>query len=115
MNAQYHASKVRLEGSEPQIKWANVVRKKKASDIDRMDLRTLALAIKPFLTEEDCKAMGLKTRAHAAGLVAATEKYMASCPSAAWWITHRDDDVVKWIEPSVKACIEHFKKTKPFK
>jgi hypothetical protein len=115
MNLESFCSKIKLTGTEPQIKWATTIRKKKVEDFKKLSIRHMALAIKPMVSEDDLKAMGCKTQLHLIGLLYAIAKYVISCPNATWWITHRDETILNWMPNAAKICVEHFSKTKPFK
>ena len=114
MNIDSWCLKIRLLGSEPQIKWATTIRKKKLEEIKKFEMRHLALAIKPMVSTEDLKAIKCRTQAQLIGLIAAIVKYAMSCPHAPWWISHRDEKFLDWLPNASKICVEHFK-TKPFK
>lgn len=115
MNLESFCSRIRLVGTEPQIKWATTIRKKRVEDMKKMSLRHMALLVKPMLTEEQCNAMGIKTKHHAHQFLSAVAKYTLSCPSAVWWISNRDIKLIELVPTSVRVCVDHFSKTKPFK
>jgi hypothetical protein len=109
------AAKIALKGNPAQQKWANQIRSKKAQQLQMMTPRVIALAMRPHLREEDFSAMGATTFNHMASFVHAVCQHALSCPEASWWITHRDTPVHEWIIPSMRASVEHYSKTKPFR
>jgi len=115
MDIPRFAAKVPLIGSDPQVKWAKTIRLRKAQAIQKMGIRVLLLGVKPHITEQDMIEMRCETKKHILSMVHGVCQHMVSCRSAKWWIDHRDDPEHLMIGPSVKACIEHWKKTKPFK
>ena len=115
MNLSSWAQKIRLVGSDPQVKWATALRKKRLDQFSKISIRHLALAVKPMVSERQLADMRIKTQQHLIQFLFAVAKHSVSCPDAAWWIKHRDDDWTKQLQLSVDACQSHFTQTKPFK
>lgn len=109
------AAKIALKGNPAQVKWGNQIRTKKAQQLQAMTVRVIALAMRPHLTEAHFTAMGATSVKHMASFVHAVCQHALSCPDAVWWIANRDTPVHQWIVPSMRATIEYYSKTKPFK
>lgn len=115
MNLEPFCSRIKLVGLEPQVKWATSIRKKKLEAWKAMTFRHLIMATKPHLTDANFKAMGCVTDQHIVAFLWAVAKHSMSCPKAQWWMQHRDDHIASWLPHSIKECVAHFSKTKPFK
>ena len=108
-------AQIKLTGSPSQSKWAQSLRLRRATIMQKGGIRTLLLAIKPCITEEDLQAMRCTAEKNILRFAHGVAIHMLSCPQARWWIDHRDDLPYHNVQASTRACIEHYTRTKPFK
>jgi hypothetical protein len=103
-----------LTGTAPVVKWAVGIRLKKATDIQKMGVRVIMLAMRPHLKEEDFEAMNCTTDKRILQLVHAVAIATINCPEAAWWVAHRDEAAHTWIKEAWFRCRDHYIQTKPW-
>lgn len=115
MHLPTSATKIKLSGTAAQIKWAQGIRLKRATLMQKGGVKTLLLAIRPHVTEEAFHAMRCTTRPHMLCFAHGVAIHMLSCPQARWWIDHRDDLPYHNVAESTRLCIAHYTRTKPFK
>lgn len=104
-----------LTGTAPVVKWAMGIRLKKATELQKMGLRVVALAMRPHMKEGDLEALNCHSRRQMLQLVNSVAVSAISATEAAWWVAHRDEPIHSWIAPAWERCLEHFTKVQPWK
>lgn len=115
MNLPMSVQSVILSGSEPQRRWADQIRKKKAAELQKMGVRVIMLALKPHVKEGDLESIKCLTRRDILRLVHSVCIYSLSSPESKYWIEHREEPVATWLPGAYQACLSHYQKTQPFK
>lgn len=104
-----------LKGTDPQIKWAKQIRKKKLADFKKMGIRQLTLGMKPFLTEEALQDIKCNTPERAGQFAWFVAYAMFEETDASWWVLNREEPIWKWIGPAVEKVLQRCKEQKTFK
>lgn len=79
-----------------------------------MDVRVIALAIRPKMMEGDLESINCLQKHRILSFLHSICKYAVCCPEAKWWIENRDTPTSNLIVPAYQACLKHFQQTKPF-
>jgi hypothetical protein len=107
--------KIKLVGTPAMTKWAKGIRSKRAAVVQKGGVRTMLVGLRPLVSDEQFKAMGIKTPRHMSSFAHGVAIHMLSCPEARWWIDNRDELPYHNLKQSAEMCVAHYIKKKPFK
>ncbi len=103
------------KGTAPVVKWALGIRLKKAEELQKMGIRVIMLALRPHIRENDLESLNCTTRRNILQLVNSVACAAVSCPEAPWWLVHRDEPAHSWLPDAWQRCLDHYRKTQPWK
>lgn len=103
-----------LKGTPKQKEWAQIIRTKKAQQLEKLGLSGILKLIRPQLDSEKLEQMGCTTQRNMRLLGWWVCEIAIREQESSWWIKSRDENPEQWIRETAKTQIQEWIKTKPF-
>lgn len=103
-----------LKGTPKQKEWAQIIRAKKAKQLEEIGFTGILRLIRPHLSSEKLDAIGCDTHRKMKQMGWWVCEIALWNEEASWWIGVRDEDPTKWIGETAVRQIQEWIRTKPF-